>query len=372
MALLKKRILLFGKLPPPLIGPALATQIILNSKLKDEFEVIHFNTSHHKDINELGRSNLKNFLFPILLYLRLVKVLLKYKPDLVYILSQQTTIAYLRDIPFFIITKLFRKKLVCHLRGGYFRNWYEKELSPLMKLIVCKTQKNIDAQIVLGENLRKLFNHIMPENKIFVVPNGGNYKIQNYIKSPDKIKILYLANYINSKGINDFIKTAIILKDKTNIEFVAYGNFMSEKSKTEIEQLIKNLKNIKINNSINKEDKFKVLAESDIFLFPTYYRNEGHPWVIIEAMSAGLPIISTNHAAIPETVINGLNGYLIEKQNPKQIAEKIQYLIINPEIKTKMGKESRRLYEESFTEERMIKRLTNVFNSVLKVKQDEK
>ena len=54
---------------------------------------------------------------------------------IVYIPGQQTTIAYLRDIPFFIIIKLFRKKLVCHLRGGYFLKFYE-ECNSVMKAII--------------------------------------------------------------------------------------------------------------------------------------------------------------------------------------------------------------------------------------------
>ena len=82
-------------------------------------------------------------------------------------------------------------------------------------------------------------------------------------------------------------------------------------------------------------------------------------------MAAGLPIISTDQGAITESVIDGVNGFIVEKQNPQQIAEKIKFLIENPELKKKMGKESRRRYEENFTEEKMVERLTQAFNAVL-------
>ena len=82
-------------------------------------------------------------------------------------------------------------------------------------------------------------------------------------------------------------------------------------------------------------------------------------------MAAGLPIISTDQGAITESVIDGVNGFIVKKQNPQQIAEKIKILIEKSELRLKMGNESRRLYEENFTEEKMVERLTQAFNAVL-------
>ena len=85
----------------------------------------------------------------------------------------------------------------------------------------------------------------------------------------------------------------------------------------------------------------------------------------IEAMGAGLPIVSTDRGAITESVIDGKNGFIVGQKNPLQIAEKIKYLINNPEQRKKMGEESRRLYLENFTEDKMIARLSQTFNVVL-------
>ena len=115
------------------------------------------------------------------------------------------------------------------------------------------------------------------------------------------------------------------------------------------------------------EEKNKLLASTDIFVFPTYYPNEGHPWVIVEAMAASLPIISTNHAAIPESVFDGVNGFLVEKQSPKQIAEKILFLAENPKVRERMGNESHRIYLENFTEEKMLERFTACFEKVAQI-----
>ncbi|MEZ5067231.1 MAG: glycosyltransferase [Bacteroidia bacterium] len=70
-----------------------------------------------------------------------------------------------------------------------------------------------------------------------------------------------------------------------------------------------------INHGPVKGDrKFQILNDADIFVFPTYYRNEGHPQSDGRSIAAGLPVISTDHAAIPESVHDGVNGYLVEKE----------------------------------------------------------
>ena len=87
--------------------------------------------------------------------------------------------------------------------------------------------------------------------------------------------------------------------------------------------------------------------------------------MIVEAMAAGLPIVSTAQGAIPESVIDGVNGFIVEPENPGQISEKLRYLLENHEARKRMGQASRRLYEENFTEEKMVKRLRLCFDSVL-------
>jgi glycosyltransferase involved in cell wall biosynthesis len=110
--------------------------------------------------------------------------------------------------------------------------------------------------------------------------------------------------------------------------------------------------------------KMELLSKADIFVFPPR-EPEGHPWVIIEAMAAGLPIISTDQGAITESVLDGVNGFIAAPNNPEQIAEKITMLVNDEEMRRRMGKESRRFYEENFTEDIMVERLAKVFYKVM-------
>ena len=248
--------------------------------------------------------------------------------------------------------------------------WYNDECPYIMKKLINICQSFIDGQIVLGHNLIKLYSGLMPEDKIFVVPNGGDYFFNHKEKiKRNIIKILFLGNYIESKGILDFLRAATLLPRNYygKIEIITSGYSRDESVDKKIKKLIKNNLDININDlgPIKGEEKFKVLSSADIFVFPTFYRNEGHPWVIVEALASGLPIISTDHGAIVESVVNNVNGFIVKKQDPYDIAEKIKILIDDSELRMKMGKESIKLHRKKFSEKCLVKNFKNAFDIVL-------
>ena len=110
--------------------------------------------------------------------------------------------------------------------------------------------------------------------------------------------------------------------------------------------------------------KLELFAKSDIFVFPPI-APEGHPWVLVEAMAAGLPIISTNQGAISESVIDGENGFIVESNNANEIVEKIIYLLDNPEKRIEMAKKSKLFHSNKFSEINMVENLSTVFNKVI-------
>ena len=83
---------------------------------------------------------------------------------------------------------------------------------------------------------------------------------------------------------------------------------------------------IKFIGTVSGQSKVDVLLQADVFVLPTYYPAEGQPWAILEAMAAGLPIISTDQGAITESVVDGVNGFIVEKRNSDQVAAKIVQL----------------------------------------------
>lgn len=363
------RILLFGKRPPPYIGPAIATEMLLGSNLIQRYDIIHMDTSDPRGIETLGRFDIGNIVIAIRQYFQALHHCLKSKPDIFYILSAQTTIAYLRDVPFVLLARLFSAKIVFHLRGGHFREWY-LSLGRPMRWLVEHVHKMVHAQIVLGENLRQMYDGILPVERIHVVPNGGNYE---YTISPreglGQCSVLYLGNFIPTKGILEFMSAArTIHQTHPECQFIAAGNWQDAETKARMLALYAEMKSyFSIYENVAGDGKRMLLEKADIFVFPTYYPYEGHPWVIVEAMAASLPIVTTDHAAITETVKNEKNGFLVEKKSSSSISHAVRTLLDDRELRLAMGRESRLRYESEFTLDRMVDRLSDVFHHVMRI-----
>jgi glycosyltransferase involved in cell wall biosynthesis len=89
-----------------------------------------------------------------------------------------------------------------------------------------------------------------------------------------------------------------------------------------------------------------VIAMYDALVLPTYFSGEGHPGVIIEAMQAGVPVISTEHQAIPELITHGENGLLVPVRDNHALAEAIQRIALDRPLRTQMGEANYRRGQE--------------------------
>jgi glycosyltransferase involved in cell wall biosynthesis len=100
------------------------------------------------------------------------------------------------------------------------------------------------------------------------------------------------------------------------------------------------------------DDKWKAYAGADIFCFPTHYSAESFGLVAIEAMLFGLPVVATNWRGLPDIVMDGETGFLVPPKDAKSIAERLENLILDPDLRVAMGAAGRKRYEEKFTVEK--------------------
>ena len=371
----KPKIIIVGPIPPPIHGVTISTERLLNSALKDRFELVHLDTSDRRNLDNIGKFDLGNAYLALKNIIEMIALCLNRSPAIIYIPISQNNLAYLRDGLFIIVGKLFSNaKIASHLRGGYFRTFYN-QTNFFMKRFIDFTMKCCDKVIVLGNCLKWIFDKWFDEQDIEVVPNGTamNPQLGDKFSVPSKSRyvITYLSNLFKTKGIIDTIKSVKYVTSKhENVKYKIAGSWWNQELETQIE-CMKFLKTNNIENAVDflgvvtGDDKVDLLVNTDIFVLPTYYPFEGHPNAVIEAMSAGCPVISTNHATIPETVINGETGILVEKQNPQALANAIIKLIENPELRIKMSKAGRERYEQFYTQEKNINNMIRVFEKTL-------
>ena len=189
--------------------------------------------------------------------------------------------------------------------------------------------------------------------------NLEHYKYStNFI--PD-ISFIFIARLLAEKGIHDYIKAAKIVKEKyPSVKFTVLGAIDKEAlgslKEEELESLVKT--NI-IEYPGHVSNVSEWIENSSVFVLPSYYR-EGVPRSTQEAMAIGRAIITTDVPGCRETVVDGVNGFLVPKWDPEALAEKMIYFIEHPEQVSLMGAESYKIAVEKFDAEKVNQRLVNI------------
>jgi glycosyltransferase involved in cell wall biosynthesis len=362
----KPKILILGKLPPPYFGPAIATEIILNSALNDFYSIVHFSTKLNESAAEIDKFRISKIWKVFSQLYSFWELIRKEKPVIALIPVSQSFIGFVKDSLLVRIAKGNRIITLLHLRGSSLKETINK-LNPILRQYMISTLKYSDGVIVLGQKLKCLVNDWISDDRIFVVPNGGNYEIPSKRTLNNNFQILFISNLAVSKGILILIDTISVLRKRgVTVELKIFGEWAEERLERECRlRIINENLPISIKRPVDKKEKMQEFVNADLFVFPPI-GPEGHPWVIIEAMSAGLPIIATDKGAITESVIEGQNGFIVPALDPNPIADKIIILMNDKKLRTKMGKRSREIYENKFMEKTMVDNLIKTFNIVLK------
>lgn len=175
------------------------------------------------------------------------------------------------------------------------------------------------------------------------------------------ISFIFIARLLAEKGIFEYIEAAKLVKKKyPSIIFKIIGGLDTENpyglTKQELDDVI-SLGVVEYAGFVT--DVAKRIQDTAVFVLPSYYR-EGVPRSTQEAMAIGRPVITTDVPGCRETVVDGINGFLVPKWNPEALAEKMCYFIENPEQVNIMGLKSYQIAQEKFDAEKVNSKLIEI------------
>ncbi len=358
------RILLIGPFPDPINGCSYANSILKKNLVSRGYECKTINTST-KSISSKQGSNfsfLKALSF-LRIYLSLYKVISAKK---IYITPGQTFFGVLKYSPFIVICILLKKPYIIHVHGNYLGTQF-KLLTGFKKHIFKYLLSKASAGIVLSESLRNNFEEILPDKKIHVVVNfvdDSIFKLEK-VKSNDKLRILYLSNLMEEKGIL-FLLDSLIELDVLNCDFEAtIAGGIENSIQKEVEEKLEILKHkVKYVGTVQGEEKNNILISSNVFVLPTYYKMEGQPISILEAMATGNIIVTTRQGGIPD-VVTEENGYFIEPNSTSSL-KKTLLSIQNEKAEQKAKIQINNIHyaKNTFTEEQFSQKIINIINQI--------
>lgn len=281
-----------------------------------------------------------------------------------------------------LLTKFYGIRSVATLNGAVFSrqdDWYHnytnhpfnlkyQTLGTLLLIrntAMMKAIKNIRAFTTLCLFYKEIFNSEgIPKEKIKIIPNmiDLNFKVKQKKRRSRKLKLLYLGNFRWRKGLDILIEAYSILK-KRDVELVIVG---FGKDKAIIESLIKRKKfvnDLKLLDRIPYKKTGYVYTEADIFVQPYRYP-EPIGRTLMEAMQAGLCIITTGNDYYSPIVRNMKDGILIYPCTSRKLAEKTQSLIDNPNLRVELSRNAQKRVHEVCHPKTIIKKYLEVYKEI--------
>ena len=344
----KISILLIGPCPEPLSGVSIANQVVNEVLSEDsQFEVDLINTSYSIFDEEIGKFSFKKAFFYLTLNLNIFKI---FKHKIIYITPGQTFYGILKYGFFIILGSVFRKELIIHVHGNYLGKEYQS-LKGFKRVLFYFLVSRFTKGIVLSNSLKHNLTPFLEDKNIFSLPNFA----QDYLYAEDKklvndeLRIFYLSNLMKEKGIFCLLN-ALKNLEKNNIIYKAKiaGNIDQKYSK-EILNLFTELKNTEYIGIVNGDDKKNLLEWGNVFVLPTFYKMEGQPISILEAMATENLVVTTNHAGIPDIFKDKVNGYLVKKNSIKSIQDILTYIASNKSEIEKIATYNKEYFLDNFT-----------------------
>ncbi len=231
-------------------------------------------------------------------------------------------------------------------KGGLAKNL----LNTLVKFLYRSALKKSKGVIFQNRDNMQVFidEGIVPKEKCFLV-NGSGVDLSHYSLSPlpSTPHFLLIARLLGDKGIREYAQAAKLVKQKyPEAVFELVGPEDPSPDGIKLDEVHQWTESGAIKYSGATTDVRPFIENCAIYVLPSYH--EGMPRTVLEAMAMGRPILTTDVPGCRETVMDGKNGWLVEKANAEQLAERMIWFIENQDKWQEMGKSSHDMAYEKF------------------------
>ncbi|WYK02025.1 hypothetical protein A5821_003162 [Enterococcus sp. 7F3_DIV0205] len=316
----------------------------------------------------------KNFIMKSLYFcdaiFRIKKKISSQKIDLVHIHMSYKG-SYVRKR---ILCNIFWKKripTILHIHGSEFKIWYDnltKRKKEEVKEFLLKQKK----VIVLGEEWANFFRGIDSDINISVIHNAVPIPEETVLWKNESKKIFFSGVLLKRKGIYDLIDAMVILKKSNYLKTNCITLKIAGTGEEEV-RLKEKVEELGLENHVrflgwigDKKELEKEILGSTIGVLPSY--NEGLPMSLLECMSYGLPMISTNVGSISSVISDSKNGLLVKPGDVEELALVIEKLLNDQKKWQRYSENSRNTIIRNFDEQKLFTQLVLVYQEVSNAK----
>ncbi|WP_190287812.1 glycosyltransferase family 4 protein [Massilia sp. NR 4-1] len=268
--------------------------------------------------------------------------------------------SFWRKSLFFLIAFLCRIPVLLHLHGAEFHVFYERDCGPLRRWLVRAIYNRVSHVVVLSASWRDWVSSISRNPRISVVYNP--------VVVPPAVadwsqrlpgQTLFFGRVGQRKGTYDLLAAAASLKAEfPGLRLDIGGDGEVEHASAEAAALGLQ-QQVHFLGWVRGDAKAAALARSSIYALPSY--NEGLPMSVLEAMAAGLPILSTPVGGIPEAVSDGVEGFLVPAGDVAQLTARWRQLLADPALAQRMGAAARHKVQTTFSAQALLPQIESIY-----------
>lgn len=362
-----KKILFILHFPPPFHGASVVGKYIKTSQIINQLiDCYYINLSTSSSVEDIGKSGIRKWAKYLGLLINVTYQAIFHRPDLVYITLTSHGLGLIKDTAVVLICRIFRLPHVFHFHNKGVKKYDQTKTGKFLYPFVFKK-----AQVILLSPL--LYSDIedfVPRSRVYYCANGipdlGFSNRQDSTSLERPTRLLFLSNLFKSKGVLDLLEASNLLKNSSVSFHLTIAGGEGDISSAKLEELISKYEleeNINYNGKVQGEEKKFAFQEADVFIHPTH--EDCFPLVLLEAMQAGLPVISTTEGAIPEIVEDGVNGLLVPFKSPAKLADAIRVLCENPLQRETFGKAGKEKFQKEYTLEKLENRFVRILSGII-------
>lgn len=256
------------------------------------------------------------------------------------------------------IAKKHNKKVIIHLHGGAFKEFFSK-CNIKQQQYIKETFNLADKIIVLSEEWGEYIEKLVEDKKKITIIYNSIIIPNDFDKDVDTQSFLFLGRIEESKGIYDLLDVfKKVINKFPEVHLYIGGN--GEKNK--LEKIIKEdklEKNVSYIGWIEGKEKEEYLKKCSIYCLPSY--NEGMPMSVLEAMAYKNIVITTDVGGIPKVITNNLNGFLIKPGDKEKLLQTIKKILSDTQLRKRISVNARKTVIEKFDINNNINKLIDLY-----------
>lgn len=270
--------------------------------------------------------------------------------------------SFWRKSLFFWPAWVFRVPVIMHLHGAEFAIFYEQECGWLRKALVRAVFDRAARVVVLSAAWNRWMRSVTRNPRVETIFNPVLVPVENAWNKRTPGQVLFLGRLGARKGSFDLVGAfSKLVPDRPEASLLMGGDGELAQTMRCADELGVG-SHVELLGWVGAEQRANLLASSWLYALPSY--NEGLPMSVLEAMAAGVPVLSTPVGGIPEVVTDGVEGFLVPPGDVQALAERMARLLSDAALARAMGVAARRKIETTFSSAAVLPQVERMYEAL--------